>query len=149
MGACTWGYIMAPRYKRGTGAVRKESDEDLDADPILWASIPASATCGDSVSGCKPRTPRAARAEMLVLPSEDTGVADAMSKARESHRKLCVEEIAMLRLGGVASRTYLVAFPAIKQHFQQQGLDLDWVLYSSWDALVEAFVRREVDNQWC
>ena len=67
-----------------------------------------------------------------------------MSKARESHRKLCVEEIAMLRLGGVASRTYLVAFPAIKQHFQQQGLDLDWVLYSSWDALVEAFVRREV-----
>ena len=54
----------------------------------------------------------------------------------------------MLRLGGVASRTYLVAFPAIKQHFQQQGLDLDWVLYSSWDALVEAFVRREVDIAW-
>src|SRR5207245_5172805 len=55
---------------------------------------------------------------------------------------------AMLRLGGVASRTYLVAFPAIKQHFQQQGLELDWVLYSSWDALVEAFVRREVDVAW-
>jgi phosphonate transport system substrate-binding protein len=85
---------------------------------------------------------------MRVLPSEDTGVADAMIKARESHRKLCLEEIAMLRLGGVASRTYLVAFPAIKQHFQQQGLDLDWVLYSSWDALVEAFVRREVDIAW-
>ena len=27
----------------------------------------------------------------------------------------------MLRLGGVASRTYLVAFPAIQKHFQQQG----------------------------
>jgi ABC-type phosphate/phosphonate transport system substrate-binding protein len=54
----------------------------------------------------------------------------------------------MIRLGGVASRTYLVAFPAIKQHFQQQGLELDWVLYSSWDALVEAFVRREVDVAW-
>src|SRR5437899_8846699 len=54
----------------------------------------------------------------------------------------------MIRLGGVASRTYLVAFPAIKEHFQQQGLDLDWVLYSSWDALVEAFVRREVDIAW-
>jgi hypothetical protein len=54
----------------------------------------------------------------------------------------------MLRLGGVASRTYLVAFPAIKEHFQQQGLELDWVLYSSWDALVEAFVRREVDVAW-
>jgi len=54
----------------------------------------------------------------------------------------------MLRLGGVASRTYLVAFPAIKAHFQKQGLELDWVLYSSWDALVEAFVRREVDVAW-
>ena len=54
----------------------------------------------------------------------------------------------MLRLGGVASRTYLVAFPAIKEHFQKQGLELDWVLYSSWDALVEAFVRREVDVAW-
>ena len=54
----------------------------------------------------------------------------------------------MLRLGGVASRTYLVAFPAIKQHFQQQGIELDWVLYSSWDALVEAFARREVDLAW-
>jgi ABC-type phosphate/phosphonate transport system substrate-binding protein len=41
-----------------------------------------------------------------------------------------------------------VAFPAIKKHFQQQGLELDWVLYSSWDALVEAFVSREVDLAW-
>jgi len=56
--------------------------------------------------------------------------------------------VAMLRLGGVASSTYLVAFPAIKKHFQQHGLELDWVLYSSWDALVEAFVRREVDVAW-
>ena len=54
----------------------------------------------------------------------------------------------MMRLGGVASRTYLVAFPAIQKHFQQQGLELDWVLYSSWDALVDAFVRREVDLAW-
>lgn len=53
-----------------------------------------------------------------------------------------------MRLGGVASRTYLVAFPAIKKHFQRQGLDLDWVLYSSWDALVEAFVRKEIDLAW-
>ena len=54
----------------------------------------------------------------------------------------------MIRLGGVASRTYLVAFPAIQKHFQKQGLELDWVLYSSWDALVDAFVRREVDLAW-
>ncbi len=54
----------------------------------------------------------------------------------------------MIRLGGVASRTYMVAFPAIQKHFQKQGLELDWVLYSSWDALVDAFVRREVDLAW-
>jgi phosphonate transport system substrate-binding protein len=67
---------------------------------------------------------------------------------KDCDRQHRAEEVAMLRLGGVASRTYLVAFPAIKQHFQQQGLELDWVLYSSWDALVEAFVRREVDVAW-
>ena len=54
----------------------------------------------------------------------------------------------MLRLGGVASSTYLVAFPAIKEHFQRQGLDLDWVLYSNWDALVDAFVSKEIDLAW-
>ena len=54
----------------------------------------------------------------------------------------------MLRLGGVASSTYLVAFPAIIEHFQRQGIDLDWVLYSGWDALVDAFVRKEIDLAW-
>ena len=54
----------------------------------------------------------------------------------------------MIRLGGVASSAYLVAFPAIKRHFQSRGIDLDWVLYSSWDALVEAFVNKEVDLAW-
>ena len=51
----------------------------------------------------------------------------------------------MIRLGGVAASSYLVGFPAIKEHFQRQGIDLDWVLYSNWDALVDAFVRREID----
>ena len=58
------------------------------ARPHSQASIPASATCGDSVSWCNPRTPLAARAAMLVPPSEDTGVADAMITARESNRNL-------------------------------------------------------------
>ena len=51
----------------------------------------------------------------------------------------------MLRLGGVASKNYLVGFPAIREHFATQGIDLDWVLYSNWDALVDAFVNREID----
>lgn len=54
----------------------------------------------------------------------------------------------MLRLGGVASKNYLVAFPAIREHFAKQGIDLDWVLYSNWDALVDAFVNREIDLAW-
>ncbi len=54
----------------------------------------------------------------------------------------------MLRLGGVASSSYLVGFPAIKEHFQRQGIDLDWVLYSHWGALVDAFVRREIELAW-
>ena len=54
----------------------------------------------------------------------------------------------MVRLGGVASNAYLVAFPAIKEHFQKQGIDLDWVLYSNWDALVDAFVKKEIDLAW-
>lgn len=54
----------------------------------------------------------------------------------------------MLRLGGVASKNYLVGFPAISEHFQREGIDLDWVLYSSWDALVDAFVSREIDLAW-
>ena len=54
----------------------------------------------------------------------------------------------MLRLGGVASTSYLVGFPAIVEHFQREGIELDWVLYSSWDALVDAFVSREIDLAW-
>ena len=54
----------------------------------------------------------------------------------------------MIRLGGAASPTYLKVFPGIKTHFQRQGIDLDWVLYSDWDALVDGFVRGEVDLAW-
>src|SRR5262249_5748173 len=36
----------------------------------------------------------------------------------------------------------------LKTHFQQQGLALDWVLYADYDALVEAFVTREIDLAW-
>ncbi len=54
----------------------------------------------------------------------------------------------MVRLGGAASSAYLVAFPGIKEHFRKQGITLDWVLYSDYDALVDAFVNREIDIAW-
>ncbi len=54
----------------------------------------------------------------------------------------------MLRIGGVASPGHITVFRGLKTYFQQQGLDLDWVLYSNYDALVEAFATREIDLAW-
>ncbi len=55
----------------------------------------------------------------------------------------------MIRIGAVAYAPYVVTiFEGIKRHFQGHKIDLDWVLYSNYDALVEAFVAREVDLAW-
>ena len=54
----------------------------------------------------------------------------------------------MLRIGGVASPAHITVFRGLKTHFQRQGIELDWVLYSSYDALVEAFASREIDLAW-
>src|SRR5262245_64512594 len=55
----------------------------------------------------------------------------------------------MLRIGAVAYAPYVVTiFEGIKRHFHQQKIELDWVLYSNYDALVEAFVSGEVDLAW-
>jgi ABC-type phosphate/phosphonate transport system substrate-binding protein len=55
----------------------------------------------------------------------------------------------MLRIGAVAYAPYVVTiFEGIKRHFHRQGVELDWVLYSNWDALVQAFVSGEVDLAW-
>jgi phosphonate transport system substrate-binding protein len=54
----------------------------------------------------------------------------------------------MLRIGGVASPGHITVFKGLKTHFQQQGIALDWVLYSSYDALVDAFASHEIDLAW-
>jgi phosphonate transport system substrate-binding protein len=55
----------------------------------------------------------------------------------------------MLRIGAVAYAPSVVTiFEGIKKHFKHMGVPLDWVLYSNYDALVEAFVRKEVDLAW-
>ena len=54
----------------------------------------------------------------------------------------------MVRLSGAASPTYISVFRGLKAHFLRHGIELDWVLYSDYDALVEAFVRREIDLAW-
>ena len=54
----------------------------------------------------------------------------------------------MVRLGGAASPAYINVFRGLQTHFQRHGIDLDWVLYADYDALVEAFVKREIDVAW-
>src|SRR4029450_10584966 len=52
----------------------------------------------------------------------------------------------MLRIGGGADAPYVVTiFESLKRHFHREGVELDWVLYSNYDALVTAFVTGEVD----
>jgi phosphate/phosphite/phosphonate ABC transporter binding protein len=57
-------------------------------------------------------------------------------------------EQAMLKLGGAAHAPYIDVFQGLQPYFQRQGLELDWVLYSGYDALVDAFVAREIDIAW-
>ena len=54
----------------------------------------------------------------------------------------------MVRLGGAASPSYISVFRGLQTHFRRHGIELDWVLYSDYDALVEAFVKREIDLAW-
>src|SRR5262249_11547748 len=54
----------------------------------------------------------------------------------------------MLRIGGTASPGHITVFRGLKTHFQQQGIELDWVLYADYDALVNAFATREIDLAW-
>ena len=54
----------------------------------------------------------------------------------------------MVRLSGAASPTYISVFRGLQAHFRRHGIELDWVLYADYDALVEAFVKREIDLAW-
>lgn len=54
----------------------------------------------------------------------------------------------MLRLGGTASNSHMVVFQGLQKYLQDRGVDVDWVLYSGYDALVDAFVSREIDIAW-
>jgi hypothetical protein len=54
----------------------------------------------------------------------------------------------MVRLGGAASAAYINVFRGLQSHFRRHGITLDWVLYADYDALVEAFIKREIDLAW-
>jgi ABC-type phosphate/phosphonate transport system substrate-binding protein len=54
----------------------------------------------------------------------------------------------MVKLGGTASIAHLKVFQGLEKCFRRQGIDLDWVLYSSEEAVVDAFVNGEIDLAW-
>ena len=54
----------------------------------------------------------------------------------------------MVRLGGTASSSHMEVFQGLEKLFRKRGIDLDWVLYSGYDNMVDAFVRGEIDLAW-
>ena len=54
----------------------------------------------------------------------------------------------MVRLGGTASVSHMEVFQGLEKLFRRKGIDLDWVLYSGYDEMVDAFVKGEIDLAW-
>lgn len=54
----------------------------------------------------------------------------------------------MVKLGGVASVSHMEVFQGLETLFRRQGIDLEWVLYSDYDTMVDAFVNGEIDLAW-
>ena len=54
----------------------------------------------------------------------------------------------MVRLGGSATQAHFDVFQGLETIFRKRGIDLDWVLYSDYDAMVEAFVAGDIDLAW-
>ena len=54
----------------------------------------------------------------------------------------------MLKLGATASNSHMDLCRELQTVFHRNGIDFDWVLYSGYDSLVDAFVRKEIDIAW-
>lgn len=54
----------------------------------------------------------------------------------------------MVRLGGSATASHFEVFQGLEELFRRRGIDLDWVLYSDYDAMVDAFVKGDIDLAW-
>ena len=54
----------------------------------------------------------------------------------------------MVRLGGTATVAHMEVFQGLEKLFRRKGIDLDWVLYSGYDEMVDAFVKGEIDLAW-
>lgn len=54
----------------------------------------------------------------------------------------------MVRLGGTATVSHMEVFQGLEKLFRRRGIDLDWILYSGYDSMVDAFVKGEIDLAW-
>ena len=54
----------------------------------------------------------------------------------------------MVRLGGSATASHFDVFQGLEELFRRRGIDLDWVLYSDYDVMVDAFVKGDIDLAW-
>ena len=54
----------------------------------------------------------------------------------------------MVRLGGTASGSHMTVFRGLTTLFRRHGIDIDWVLYSDDQAVVDAFAAGEIDLAW-
>ena len=54
----------------------------------------------------------------------------------------------MVRLGGSATASHFEVFQGLGEIFRRRGVDLDWVLYSDYDVMVDAFVKGDIDLAW-
>jgi phosphate/phosphite/phosphonate ABC transporter binding protein len=54
----------------------------------------------------------------------------------------------MVRLGGTATIPHLEVFQGLETLFRRRGIEMDWVLYSDYDVMVDAFVAGEIDLAW-
>jgi ABC-type phosphate/phosphonate transport system substrate-binding protein len=54
----------------------------------------------------------------------------------------------MLRLGATASDSHMTLCRELEKMFRRHGIAFDWVLSSGYDAMVDAFARKEIDLAW-
>ena len=54
----------------------------------------------------------------------------------------------MIRMGATGSTAHLDLCKALETVFRRNGVEFDWVLYSGYDEMVDAFVRGEINLAW-
>ena len=54
----------------------------------------------------------------------------------------------MIRMGATGSPAHLDLCRALETVFRRNGVEFDWVLYSGYDEMVDAFTRGEINLAW-